>query len=177
MVNDMASGASNKNAGFTLVELAVVTAIMGIVMAVAVPSVRDMLANQRMKTASFNLITTAMIARSEAVKRGIPIYVKSLPGTGLQGGWCIMASSTPDCSLTAPDNATMHLQDALGGIIYSPTTGVTLTSGMALITFNRSGRLAVPARVEITDDVNSLMKRCVLIDVGGSARSSMGACP
>lgn len=173
----MATRASNKNAGFTLVEMVVVTAIIAIVLSIAIPSARDLIANQRMKTASFNLIATAMLARSEAIKRGIPIYVKSLPATGLEGGWCIMVSPTPDCVLDPPDAATMHLQAPLRGVLYAATAGVTVTSGTSLITFNRSGRLATAAKVEITDDVDASMKRCVLIDVGGSARSSLGACP
>lgn len=166
--------------GFSLVELVVVMAIAGIVMVIAVPSIESFLANQRMKTASFNLVVAMMNARAEAQQRGVPVYVKSMPATGLQGGWCILIDNTQDCSLSAPPTSALRLQEALAGVTYTPksgSTGVTVSAGMATFTFNRSGRLSSAVRVDIVDDRFTGMKRCVYVETSGNARSATGQCP
>lgn len=158
------------SAGFTLVELIVVMAIMGIAMTIAVPGTRDFLSNQRMRTASFNLVASAMFARSEAVKRGIPVFIKAPASNDLNGGWCVLVSAAATCSMTAPGNETMRVQQPLSGVDYAFDT----TAGV--IAFNRAGRLASAVRIEIVDAETGGMARCVRIDVGGSARSDLGDC-
>jgi type IV fimbrial biogenesis protein FimT len=161
----------HRSSGFTLVELVVVMAIMGVVMLMAMPAMRDFLANQRIKTASFNLITSTMFARSEAVKRAAPISIKAPSSNNLTNGWCVLILATADCSLTAPDTAnTMRLEQPVGGVTYTFST----TAGV--ITFNRSGRLTSMVRIEVSDDELASLKRCITIDVGGNARSAVGAC-
>lgn len=158
------------NAGFTLVELMVVVAIMGIVMAFGVPAVRDLMANQRMKSASFDLVTTAMFARSEAIKRATPIYVAA-PSGNLTSGWCVQLTSTTVCNPSSPDmNVTMRVQKSASGVTYR------FFSGAAPISFNRAGRLGSQVKINIVDDELSTLRRCVTIDVGGNARSAVGAC-
>lgn len=154
-----------------MVELVVVMAIMAIAMSIAVPGMRDFLANQRMRTASFNLVSSAMFARSEAVKRGIPVFIKAPASNDLNGGWCVLVSSAASCSMTAPGNETMRVQQPLNGVDYA------FDSTPGVIGFNRAGRLTSVVRVEIVDADTGGMNRCVTIDVGGSARSELGACP
>jgi len=168
--------------GFSLVELVVVVVIAGIAMAIAVPSIESFLANQRMKTASFNLVVAMMNARSEAQQRGMPVFVKSLPSTGLQGGWCIQIDNTQDCSLSVPPTSALRLQEAVTGVTYTPktgagVTGVTVSGGMATFTFNRSGRMSSAVRVDIVDDRLTNLKRCVYVETSGNARSEAGQCP
>lgn len=156
--------------GFTLIEVMVVLAIMGIVMSYGIPGMQSLMANQRMKSASFELVTTAMFARSEAVKRGIPVYVAA-PSANLTNGWCVQVVSSTVCNPASPDaNATMRVQKPAAGVTYSFITGG------APITFNRAGRLATQVRVQIVDNDLSALLRCVTIDVGGNARSTVGAC-
>lgn len=160
------------HAGFTLVELLIVMAILGIVMAFGVPSMRDLLANQRMKSASFDLVVTAMFARSEAVKRGIPIYLAA-PSGNLTGGWCVqlVSSTSVACVPENPNlSVTMRVQKPASGVTYSFFTG------SAPISFNRSGRLTSQVKIDIADDELTTLRRCVTIDVGGNARSTVGVC-
>lgn len=160
-----------RSSGFTLVELVVVTAIMGVVMLMAIPAVQDFLATQRIKSASFNLITSMMYARSEAVKRGASITIKAPSANNLTNGWCVLISAGATCSLTATDTAnTMRIEQPVTGVTYNFST----TAGP--ITFNRSGRLTNLVRLEVSDDELASLKRCVTLDVGGNARSAVGAC-
>lgn len=57
-------------AGFTLMELLVVLAIMGIAMAIAIPAVSEYNNNARMSTTTNDIILDLALARSDAARRG-----------------------------------------------------------------------------------------------------------
>ena len=67
-----------RTAGFTLVELMMVIAILAIVMAIGVPSFTTMIKNNRL-SASVNDVAGALhFARAEAVRRGRPVQVDAI---------------------------------------------------------------------------------------------------
>jgi type IV fimbrial biogenesis protein FimT len=59
--------------GFTLVELMIVLAVAAILLSLAVPGYRSFTANNRATTTANQFLTVINLARSEAVKRGIPV--------------------------------------------------------------------------------------------------------
>jgi type IV fimbrial biogenesis protein FimT len=59
-----------KSRGFTLFELLVALAIVGVIMMIAAPSFRGMIEMQRLRGASAQLVTDLQFARGEAVSRG-----------------------------------------------------------------------------------------------------------
>ena len=71
-----------KSVGFTLIELAVTVAIIGILAVIALPSMQALINNNRLATQANQLIADFQVARSEAVRRNRTIVLcRSADGT------------------------------------------------------------------------------------------------
>jgi len=70
------AGRGNRlHAGFTLIELMVTVAVLGILLSVGIPALRDMMLNSKRSTAVNELLSSMMMARSEANKLGQQVTV------------------------------------------------------------------------------------------------------
>jgi type IV fimbrial biogenesis protein FimT len=69
-------------AGLTLIEVLIGIALLVIVLALVAPSVRDLIAAQRVRSINAELVTDLQYARSEAVRRSTPVLVSFRSGTG-----------------------------------------------------------------------------------------------
>jgi prepilin-type N-terminal cleavage/methylation domain-containing protein len=61
---------SKRRAGFSLIEVAVTMAIIGVLAAVAIPSIQDMLERRRLQGAARDLANMFQIARGQAIRTG-----------------------------------------------------------------------------------------------------------
>lgn len=158
--------------GFSLVELMVVIALISVVMAVAVPGIRDFMAGQRVKSAVLDFSAAAMFARGEAMKRGAQIFIKAPSSNNLAGGWCVVfLDSAAECNLSIPGDSVMRLQQPLPGV----AIGWSTTAGP--IGFNASGRLSGgQVKLQFSEAGNGGYARCLTIDVSGSSTSKPGDC-
>ena len=59
--------------GFTLIESMVALAVLGILAVVAMPGMQKVVAKQRMRSASYDVVSDLTLARSEALKRGVRV--------------------------------------------------------------------------------------------------------
>lgn len=150
--------------GFTLVEVMVVVVIVAIVAAVALPSMNASLANQRLRAAATDLVSALLLARSEAIKRGVPVQVAPLVAGDWTSGWRVATVAT---------NEQVEKTDALG-------TWVEVAYAPAAIGYERSGRLTGGGslRVEFHDPAATpgVSPRCVAVDPSGLPRLIVSAC-
>jgi type IV fimbrial biogenesis protein FimT len=76
---------TKRTSGFTLIELLIVMAMVAVMMTLAVPGLRQLLANQQLSAAASDLQAAAMQARSTALKNNQRVVVQ--PTAGSAGAW------------------------------------------------------------------------------------------
>jgi type IV fimbrial biogenesis protein FimT len=156
--------------GFTLIELLVAIAVLGVVMALAVPSFEGVLDRSKMRSVANDLAASAYLARSEAIKRNVPVSLcSSSNGTSCTGnwnnGWIVLAGATVVQRGNAiPQGFKVMTAGSVTNVVFQPTgfgaTAATLTVCKATPTVGTE-------------------ERVVTIDVSGRAdvkRTQNGVC-
>lgn len=77
-----------------MIELIVAMAILGILMATAIPSIVETMANSRIRSVSESIISGLQFARSEAVRRNERVRFSLDSSTG---NWTVRRSATNNC--------------------------------------------------------------------------------
>jgi type IV fimbrial biogenesis protein FimT len=135
--------------GFSLTELMITIAIVGILAAVSLPAFRGFMQSQKVRAAASDLHLALIKTRSEGIKRNMDVTISPLSGSW-SNGWTIINPSVAGKSL-----------DEHGA------TKVTV-SGPASVIFNRAGRVSGNAAINFSitaEDTETV--RCVQLSLSG----------
>ena len=132
--------------GFTLLELIIIIAILGITMAIAAPGLSTMMANNRISSDASDFAAALQFAKAEAVARVNRVIVckKNTTSNGCitsgdwSQGWIVFSDNNANGGVDAGETV-LIVHDALDArITFGGTTGVTDS-----ITFRPAGTSSV----------------------------------
>ncbi|WP_456405195.1 GspH/FimT family pseudopilin [Thiolapillus sp.] len=150
--------------GFTLVELLITVVVLSILVALAVPSFRGLMDRNAVSTTANDLLSSILLARSEAIKREQPVIFS---GNADFGTWNVAADTDGDGT-----GDVVLLQHDLGGHGSSVAANNSTT-----ITFNTRGR----ANLNVNNDYFTISKndatRYVCFSATGRPRVQETQCP
>jgi type IV fimbrial biogenesis protein FimT len=144
--------------GFTLPELLIVVTVLGVLLAAGMPAFGEFMRNQRVKTASFDVYSTLVFARSEAITRNASVTVAPV-SSAWTNGW------------TVTDSGGVVIRNA------DAVPNVTIT-GPTSVVFRGSGRLnaASTPTFQLTASGTAVTTRCITIDLSGRPTTKAAAC-
>lgn len=152
--------AARLSSGFTLIELVVTIAVVGIFAAIAMPSFSGMIANNKSSGIATDLYFSLAKARSEAVKRNTDVTLAPNSG-GWKKGWSIYPTNEADNILE---------DHSISGANVS-------MSGPGSVKYNSSGRIGGSASFDIEATVGSASaKTCVTVSLSGLPNVKKSAC-
>jgi type IV fimbrial biogenesis protein FimT len=162
--------------GFTLFELLITIAIAALLMMVAAPSMLKTFKSNRVQSEASSFVGDLMLARTEAVKRGLGVSMCSssdgatclTSGNTWQAGWVVFLDSTAGCAVPSSSPVIVKSRAAFTGT--DTLTGST--SSMRCVTFNREGFTSNLGTASATFTLHtadnlSTATRCVVVDLGG----------
>lgn len=171
--------------GMSLIELMVAIAILSLLVALGTPVYTTWIANTKIRNAAESIQNGLRVARTEAVKRAVPVRFQIDSATVPSWTVCVPVLATPG---TCAAGETLQVHDAndattgvrIGGTTNSATTMSTdVSSTSALnggITFSSLGRpVATTAplpllKIDAASTVTGARRLVIGIDSGGSVR-------
>lgn len=118
-----------KNKGFTLIELMVTIAVLGIIATIAAPSFGDMVAKQNLKRSTNELLGVLNQARSKAVleRRNVKIELQSAETISLIANTETLMQWMPYGSTTLLAGSDTEITYGFNGGVVGATTDTTFT--------------------------------------------------
>lgn len=157
--------------GFTLIELMVTIAVMAILLGIAVPSFNEAMLSSKLASYANSLSSSAVLARSEAIKRNTPVTLcvsssGAACGTGSwEQGWVVLSGAV-----------VLHRQEAL-------PSGLKVIEAAAIdqVVFRPTGLGATSASFKVCRATPSAgsQERVVTINANGRTdvdKTANGAC-
>ncbi|MFA6902827.1 MAG: GspH/FimT family pseudopilin [Gallionellaceae bacterium] len=157
--------------GFTLLELLVTILILGILTTVALPSFQSFITNQRIRSASFDVMSMISLARSEAIKRNTNVSLK-MDATGSVFQVIANGIASPIRQQEMPKGLSINCINQL--------TNTAVSCPVDGIIYNTSGRLDTafdtPLEIKSSTANTNTSASCISIDLSGLPKSKKANC-
>jgi type IV fimbrial biogenesis protein FimT len=103
--------------GFTLIELLVTVAVLAISATLVVPGMREIVLTSQVRGTTSDLYNSAVLARSEAIKRNTNVDVVPVSGNWLNG-WSVQVGAAIIDEFESPEPSTKIVANASGNLTY-----------------------------------------------------------
>lgn len=163
--------------GFTLIELLVVLAVIGIMLAIAVPSFASFISNYRVTSAVNEILQGVMLTRGEALKRGRRVTMLPNDATGAPSatgqwvrGWTVFVDLNGNQMLDSTDTLISRHVELPASI--NPTAAGAFTlpfGGVNYVLFDGTGYPRTIAGAQLSGGI-------VLTDTTGGNNSVRTLC-
>lgn len=130
-----------RSAGFTLIELMITLVILAVLLAIAVPSMREFVARKRVEGVAQELATDLRYLQAQQIQRSAPVRIR-FGSTDTMSCYVlyVWGAAGVNCNCTRTDGPVCGNPDAAGAsqeiktVIVPKSTGVSFTSEPTLLT-------------------------------------------
>ena len=136
------ASARRRQRGASLIEAMMAISIAGVLTSAAVPTMKDALVQQRLRSGSSDLYATFHLARSEAIKRASAVAVTPIDSQDWSKGWRIFADRNNNGIQEADEETVVERPLAAEGMTVRPYFGATFPG--TVLSYNAEGRLHRP---------------------------------
>ena len=106
-------------------------AVLAVLLAVVPPSLAGFVRTSQVRAAQSELISSLMLARSEAAKRGKTVFVSAAApavGSEFSAGWRVWADEDSSGNFNSGDTVIREFPDIAAGVVLSTAANVTQVS-------------------------------------------------
>jgi len=151
----------NKNIqGFTLIELIVTLAVIGVLFAMAAPNLQTTIQGNRLSGQYNDMRGDFAFARNLAITRNVAVTISSNGGTNWSNGWAVVlpAGTTARISNTANN---VVISSTIDSLTYNPDGTANVTAATAIkICDDRTGSYGKQLNINFAGRVNLTSASC-----------------
>lgn len=151
-----------KAAGFTLTELIMAVAILGLAIAFAGPALQDVISGNKVVAKANDIRTALSFARTEAIRRGESITVAPVDGANWNQGMHLGLSSNFE-------NNRLKMGSESLRVVTSSSSHFSMNVGSNRVEFNGRGFINTTLVFEVCDNTGSQLEegRAIRVEVTG----------
>jgi len=168
-----------RTTGITLLEIMVTLAVITITLGVGIPLADSLVSNNRIATQANDFVATLVLARSEAVKRRVPVSLCAsvdqatcADSTDWSTGWIVFSDNSGVGGLLDGTDTLIHAHEALSG-------SSNFTASTSAVRYGRNGSLSTTVGSVFTLEgggCNANGKRIITVMPSGYSSLDKAAC-